>query len=131
MDPQVPIPVEHIEHKIYRIRGQKIMLDSDLAQLYGIKTFRFNEAVKRNPDRFPADFMFQLTEDETVFLRCQSGTSKIERGGRRYLPYVFTEQGVAMLSNVLNQRLLTIVALDRRRKIPLDIRTDYGTVDTV
>jgi hypothetical protein len=78
------------------------MLDSDLAGLYGVETKQLNRAVKRNPDRFPADFMFQLTEDETVFLRCQSGTSKIERGGRRYLPYVFTEQGVAMLSSVLN-----------------------------
>jgi len=77
------------------------MLDSDLAGLYAVETKQLNRAVKRNIERFPADFMFQLTEDETAFLRCQSGTSKKERGGRRYLPYVFTEQGVAMLSSVL------------------------------
>ena len=101
MGPRVPIPVEYIEHKIYRIRGQKVMFDSDLAELYGVETKQLNRAVKRNLERFPADFMFQLTEDEIVFLRCQTGTSKNERGGRRYLPYVFTEQGVAMLSSVL------------------------------
>jgi len=84
MDPQHPIPVENIAHKIYRIRGNKVMLDSDLAGLYGVETKQLNRAVKRNLDRFPADFMFQLTEDETIFLRCQSGTSKNERGGRRY-----------------------------------------------
>ncbi len=77
------------------------MLDEDLARLYGVKTKQFNRQVKRNLERFPEDFMFQLTEAEV--LRCQIGTSK--RGGRRYLPYAFTEQGVAMLSSVLNSPL--------------------------
>jgi hypothetical protein len=93
------IPIEIIERKIYLIRSQKVMLDSDLAELYGVKTFNLNKAVKRNIDRFPQDFMFQLTKEEADSLRFQIGMSKSEgRGGRRYLPYAFTEQGVAMLS---------------------------------
>jgi len=81
------------------------MLDSDLAQLYGVETFNLNKAVKRNIDRFPNDFMFQLTKEEADSLRFQIGMSKtIGRGGRRYLPYAFTEQGVAMLSSVLNSK---------------------------
>ncbi|MEW6002151.1 MAG: ORF6N domain-containing protein [Nitrospirota bacterium] len=96
------IPIEIIERKIYLIRSQKIMLDNDLAELYGVKTFNLNKAVKRNIDRFPKDFMFQLTKEEADSLRFQIGMSKSEgRGGRRYLPYAFTEQGVAMLSSVL------------------------------
>lgn len=96
------IPREVIEKKIYLIRGQKVMLDKDLADLYGVKTFNLNKAVKRNISRFPQDFMFQLTKEEADSLRFQIGMSKIEgRGGRRYLPYAFTEQGVAMLSSVL------------------------------
>jgi hypothetical protein len=80
-----------------------IILDSDLAMLYEVETFNLNKAVKRNIDRFPEDFMFQLTKEEAGALRFQIGISKTEgRGGRRYLPYVFTEQGVAMLSTVLN-----------------------------
>ena len=79
------------------------MLDSDLAELYGIETFNLNKAVRRNLERFPEDFMFQLTKDETAsLLRFQFGISKKGRGGRRYLPYVFTQEGVAMLSSVLN-----------------------------
>ena len=78
------------------------MLDRDLALLYGVETKILNRAVKRNLQRFPRDFMFQLTEHEAEALRCQIGTSNKGRGGRRYLPYVFTEQGVAMLSSVLN-----------------------------
>ncbi len=80
------------------------MLDSDLAELYQVETKALNRAVKRNLDRFPEDFMFQLTEDEVQSLRFQFGTSNEGRGGRRYLPYVFTEQGVAMLSSVLRSR---------------------------
>ena len=76
------------------------MLDADLAKLYGVKTKSLNLAVKRNRARFPGDFMFQLTKDESEFLRFQFETSKAVRGGRRYLPYVFTEQGIAMLSSV-------------------------------
>jgi len=96
------IPVERIERLILLIRGHKVMLDSGLAELYGVTTKRLNEQVRRNLSRFPEDFMFQLTESETQVLRSQFATSKEGRGGRRYLPYAFTEQGVAMLSSVLN-----------------------------
>ena len=89
---------------IYEIRGQKVMLDSDLAGLYEIETGALNRAVKRNIDRFPDFFMFQLTTDELDSLRCQFGISKKEKGGRRYLPFVFTEHGVLMLSSVLNSK---------------------------
>ncbi len=93
---------EMIGSKIFMVRGFRVMLDSDLAELYGIETFNLNKAVKRNLKRFPEDFMFQLTEAEFRSLRFQLGMSKGGRGGRRYIPYVFTEQGVAMLSSVLN-----------------------------
>jgi hypothetical protein len=95
-------PPEPIEHRIYLVRGQKVVLDADLAGLYQIRTSDLNKAVKRNPERFPADFMFQMTTGEAEALRFQMGTSNdAGRGGRRYLPYAFTEQGVAMLSSVL------------------------------
>jgi hypothetical protein len=90
-----------IERRIFLIRGHRVMLDSDLAELYEVPTKRLNEAVRRNHDRFPDDFMVQLTDDETEILRSQIATSTPEHGGRRYNPYVFTEQGVAMLSSVL------------------------------
>jgi hypothetical protein len=96
------VPPERIERSILLIRSHKVMLDSDLAELYGVTTKRLNEQVRRNLSRFPEDFMFQLTESETHLLRSQFATSKKGRGGRRYLPYAFTEQGVAMLSSVLN-----------------------------
>jgi len=89
---------------IYEIRGQNVMLDSDLARLYEIETKALNRAVKRNMDRFPDFFMFQLTEDEFDSLRCQFGTSNEGKGGRRYLPFVFTEHGILMLSSVLNSK---------------------------
>lgn len=95
------VPVEHVERLIHLARGEKVLLDADLAKLYGVETKTLNRAVKRNRTRFPQDFMFQLTTEEAVALRCQIGTSKPGRGGRRYLPYAFTEQGVAMLSSVL------------------------------
>ena len=97
------IPAERIERAILLIRGDKVMLDSDLAALYGVETKSLVRAVKRNLGRFPADFMFQLTMEEFERLRCQFGTSNPAqgRGGRRYAPYAFTEQGVAMLSSVL------------------------------
>lgn len=99
---QLPVPVEVIEHRIYLIRGQKVMLDDDLAELYQVPTKSLNLAVRRNKDRFPGDFMFQLTQKEVESLRFQSETSKLAgRGGRRYLPYAFTEHGVAMRSSVL------------------------------
>lgn len=90
-----------IQNLIYEIRGCKVMLDSDLSKLYGVETFNLNKAVKRNLSRFPKDFMFQLTKDEYNSLIFQSGISNSKRGGRRFMPYVFTEQGVAMLSSVL------------------------------
>jgi hypothetical protein len=95
------MPLERIERKIYLIRGQKVMIDSHLASLYGVETKYLLRAVKRNGMRFPSDFAFRLGRDEFRNLRCQFGTSSLW-GGRRYLPYVFTEQGVAMLSSVLN-----------------------------
>src|SRR3990172_4255974 len=98
------VPIERVEQKIYFIRRQKVMLDSDLAELYGVETKAFNRAVKRNLERFPKDFMFQLAPEEAEILRCHFGTSSLEWGGRRYLPYAFTEQGVAMLSSVLRSR---------------------------
>ncbi len=99
------VPIESIVSKIVFIRDEKVMLDRDLAELYGVETGALNRAVKRNTERFPEDFMFQVTGDEEAeVLRCQTGISKPGRGGRRYLPYVFTEQGVAMLSSVLNSK---------------------------
>ena len=94
------MPQEVIENKIFLIRGKKVMFDRDLAVLYGVETKFLNRAVKRNIERFPEDFMFQLSKEELASLRFHFGTST--RGGRRYLPYAFTENGVAMLSSVLN-----------------------------
>jgi len=94
------VPVENVENKIFQIRGKNVMLDKDLAELYSVPTKVLIQAVKRNRERFPADFMFQLTKKEIADLRSQIVTSSW--GGRRHLPYVFTEQGVAMLSSVLN-----------------------------
>ena len=96
------IPVEIIESKIYVVRGHKVMLDSGLAELYEVATKVLLQAVKRNLERFPEDFMFQLNVQEFMNLRLQIVTSSSGHGGRRYLPFVFTEQGVAMLSSVLN-----------------------------
>jgi hypothetical protein len=98
---QAAIPVERIAQKIYLVRGQKVMLDSDLAELYEVETKVLNQAVRRNIERFPEDFMFQLVPEELENLRSQIVTSSSGYGGRRYLPYAFTEQGVAMLSSVL------------------------------
>lgn len=89
-----------VQNKIYTIRNMQVMLDFDLAEMYGVETKRITEQVKRNIQRFPIDFMFQLSNQEFESLRSQFATSK--RGGRRYLPYAFTEQGVAMLSGILN-----------------------------
>ena len=95
------IPIERIQRTIYLIRGEKVMLDRDLAILYGVSTGNLNKAVKRNLDRFPSDFMLQLTPEETEALRFQFGSLK--RGQHfKYLPFAFTEQGVAMLSTVLH-----------------------------
>jgi hypothetical protein len=101
---RLPVPVELIERRIYVIRDNKVMLDSDLAELYQVLTKNFNLAVRRNIDRFSADFMFQLAQEEYDNLRLQIATSSSGYGGRRYLPYAFTELGVAMLSSVLNSQ---------------------------
>jgi hypothetical protein len=95
------IPPERIERHILLIRGQKVMLDTDLAELYNVDTKVLNQAVKRNLERFPRDFMFRLADKELNSLRSQFVTSNEKRGGRRGSPYAFTEQGVAMLSSVL------------------------------
>ena len=94
------VPLEVIEKKILLINGKKVMMDSDLAALYGVETKMLVRAVKRNLERFPDDFMVQLTKEEFDKLRYHFGTSRL--GGRRYLPYAFTENGVAMLSSILN-----------------------------
>jgi len=94
------IPIERIAQRIRHLRSEKVLLDSDLAQLYGVTTGNLNKAVNRNRHRFPSDFMFQLTAEEAKRLIFQLGISK-SRGGRRHMPYAFTEQGVAMLSSVL------------------------------
>jgi len=91
-----------IEEMIYMIRGEKVMLDSDLAKLYEVETSQLNRQVRRNISRFPSDFMFQLTDEEYQALKCQNGISKSGRGGKQKQPLVFTENGVAMLSGLLN-----------------------------
>jgi hypothetical protein len=96
------MPVGSLASKIYFIRGKRVMLDSDLAKLYGVLTKNLNKAVVRNLNRFPDDFMFRLAPQEVESLRFHFGTSKKGRGGRRYTPYAFTQEGVATLSGVLN-----------------------------
>jgi hypothetical protein len=96
------VPHASLDRLIYEIRGQKVMLDSDLARLYGVPTFRLNEAVKRNRERFPEDFMFQLSRDEFANLISQIAISSSGHGGRRKLPWAFTEHGAIMAANVLN-----------------------------
>ncbi|MEI7897758.1 MAG: ORF6N domain-containing protein, partial [bacterium] len=101
METEIPVKSENISLLIHFIRGKKVLLDFDLADLYEVKTKNLNLAVKRNINRFPPDFMFQLTKTEWEGLRLQFETSN-GRGGKRYLPYAFTEQGLAMLSGILN-----------------------------
>lgn len=104
-----------IERRIYVIRERQVMLDEDLADLYDVETKRLIEQVKRNLERFPEDFMFQLDREETAALRSQIATSNAGRGGRRYAPYVFTEQGVAMLSSVLRSKTAIAVNIEIMR----------------
>jgi len=112
----VALSPEGIAKLILFVRGHKVMLDADLAKLYGVTTSNLNKAVKRNIDRFPGDFVFQLTAQEASALRFQNGISKVTgRGGRRYLPFVFTEQGVAMLSSVLRSRRAVQVNIEIMR----------------
>jgi len=107
------IPTEKIEQKILLVRGHKVMLDRDLAELYDVETFNLNKAVRRNLDRFPTDFMFQLTESEFKNLIFHSGISRW--GGTRKRPYAFTEQGVAMLSSVLRSKRAVQVNIEIMR----------------
>jgi len=109
------VPAERIERAILLIRGHRVMVDSDLAELYGVETRVLVQAVRRNRDRFPEDFMFQLTKDEFDALRSRSVISGSGWGGRRYPPYVFTEQGVAMLSSVLRSKRAVQVNIEIMR----------------
>lgn len=109
------IPVERIERKILLMRSQKVMLDRDLAELYGVETGQLKRAVRRNVDRFPDDFMFELTKEELENWRCQFGTSKGDKMGLRYSPMAFTEQGVAMLSSVLDSKRAILVNIQIMR----------------
>ena len=118
------MPSERIERAILLMRGQRVMLDADLAELYGVETKALNRAVQRNRTRFPADFMFRLTGKESEHLRYQIGTSSLRsqiatsragHGGRRYSPYAFTEQGVAMLSSVLRSERAVRVNIEIMR----------------
>lgn len=124
-------PPDSIEGKIYAVRGQRIMLDSDLADLYGVTTKRLNEQVKRNRARFPIDFMFRLTVDEMESLRSQIATSNEGRGGRRYPPYAFTEHGTVMLASVLNSQraveasIFVVRAFVRMRQI-LSVHKEFA-----
>ena len=105
------VPAERIARYILVIRGKRVLLDADLATLYAVSTKRLNEQVKRNRDRFPEDFMFQLREEEAAVLRSQIATSNNKRGGRRTLPYVFTEHGAVMLASVLNSLIAVRASL--------------------
>ncbi|OHB76847.1 MAG: hypothetical protein A2Z34_07185 [Planctomycetes bacterium RBG_16_59_8] len=104
-----------MKHAILPIRGYRVMLDSDLAVLYGVTTFNLNKAVKRNLIRFPSDFMFRITPGEFDALTFHFGISKHRRGGRRFLPYAFTEQGVAMLSSILRSKRAVLVNIQIMR----------------
>ena len=114
MENRLMVTRKEIENQIYTIRGQQVMLDSDLARIYQVETKVFNQAVKRNAERFPEDFRFQLTQNEfdAVNLRSQFVTSSLNYGGRRYLPYVFTEQGIAMLSAILRSDVAVKVSIE-------------------
>jgi len=114
-DSRSVVPVERIDRSILLIRGHKVMLDADLAELYGVQTKVLVQALRRNRERFPEDFMFQLTKEEFANLRSQFVTSSPGWGGRRYPPYAFTEQGVAMLSSVLRSQRAVQVNIEIMR----------------
>lgn len=128
--PPQPVATTAVEGRILFVRGRQVMLDADLAELYGVETKYLTRAVHRNAERFPSDFMFQLTVEEA--LRCQFGTSKPGRGGRRYRPYVFTEQGVAMLSGVLRSKRAATVNIEIMRAF-VELRraaSSYAALET-
>ncbi|WP_281638121.1 ORF6N domain-containing protein [Flavobacterium marginilacus] len=112
MENKPAISTTEIRNLIYSIRGKQVMLDNDLASLYQVETKNLNKAVKRNIERFPVSFCFQLTEEEVENLRFQFGTSSLSYGGRRYLPYVFTGQGVAMASAILRSDIAVKVSVE-------------------
>ena len=112
MENKPTISTTEIRNLIYSINGKQVMLDSNLASLYQVETKNLNKAVKRNIERFPASFCFQLNEEEAEILRFQIGTSSLSYGGRRYLPYVFTEQGVAMASAILRSNIAVKVSVE-------------------
>lgn len=121
MIPSLPVPIGVVNRRILLIRGQKVILDADLAELYGVQTKMLNRAIKRNPKRFPSDFMFQLATSEvnnlrfhfgTSNLRSQIATSKKGHGGRRYQPYAFTEHGALMAANVLKSSAAIQVSIE-------------------
>src|SRR5437870_4368572 len=107
----VTLPIERVERAIILMRGEKVILDSDLARLYGVTTARLNQQVNRNLDRFPGDFMFRLTAEEFKHLMLQNAISKKGRGGRTKLPYAFTEHGAIMAANVLNSRRAVLASV--------------------
>ena len=110
MEKELGIPDKLIESRIYHLRGNKVMLDADLAEMYGVETRVLKQAVRRNKNRFPDDFMFELTSEEWEALRSQIVTSKKKgKGGARYLPYAFTEHGVMQLATVLNSEQAVMV----------------------
>ncbi len=124
--PTVPALQPHIASRILALRSQRVMLDADLAELYGVETRVLIQAIKRNAVRFPVDFMFQLDADEYAALRSQFVISNVGRGGRRYAPYAFTEQGVAMLSTVLNSERAVVINIEIMRTF-VKVRTLAST----
>jgi hypothetical protein len=119
----------HIDSMIIVLRDQRVILDSDLAEIYGIRTFRLNEAVKRNRDRFPDDFMFQMTKEEHDALTSQNAISKKGRGGRRTLPYAFTEHGAVMAANISNSdRAVQMSIFVVRAFIKMPARSNYPSI---
>jgi hypothetical protein len=125
---QTPISIGSVEQRILPIRGMNVMLDADLAALYRVETRVLVQAIKRNPRRFPADFMFQLSREEFRALTSQPGFSRRGRGGRRHAPYVFTEQGVAMLSSVLHSEEAVEVNIEVMRAF-VRLRAVSGILD--
>ncbi len=131
------IPIDDIQNRIYTIRGIQVMLDSDLAEMYQVEVKRLNEQVKRNIDRFPEKFRFQLTKDESKNLKSQFATSSLEHGGKRKLPFVFTEQGVSMLSAVLRSdiaikvSILIIDAFVEMRKFLFENASVFSRLDSM
>ena len=124
---QAIVPLEAIANAVLFLRGRKVILDADLARLYGTTTKRLNEQVRRNPDRFPADFTFQLTDDEANSLRSQNATSSLW-GGRRYPPHAFTEHGALMAASVLNTpRAVEVTICDLKMSLRSNLRSHSAT----